>query len=164
MSDTRVAVGVSACLLGERVRYDGDHKLVPALTGDLIDEVRWVPVCPEVEIGMGVPREPVRLEGDAAAPRMVGTGSGRDWTDAMNAFGAACVERLVSEGIGGYVFKARSPSCGLAGVPVGGAEGRGLFAAALTERLPGLPVAEEADLADDGALQRFVDRARAYVH
>lgn len=76
-------VGISSCLLGERVRYDGGHQRQAALIRALSRQVEWVPVCPEVEVGMGVPREPVRLVGDARRPRMIGEASGRDWTRRM---------------------------------------------------------------------------------
>lgn len=139
------------------MRYDGGDKRDDGLIGALGPFVVWVPVCPEVEAGMTVPREPVQLVG--APPRMLGVESGRDWTEVMTAWAA---ERL--EGLGdlqGYVFKARSPSCGLA-VAVQGedAPGRGLFAAALTAAHPGLPVVCEDDLADEEARQRFLERLR----
>jgi uncharacterized protein YbbK (DUF523 family) len=161
-----IPVGISACLLGERVRYDGDHKWTPGIVHSLRVDVRWIPVCPEVEAGMGVPREPVHLEGDPAAPSMIGGTSGTDWTEVMRATLTRTVESLAVAGIRGYVLKARSPSCGLRDIPVtqpnGESPGRGLFAAALLERLPGLPVADEDDLAAAEARREFLERIRAY--
>ena len=106
-------VGVSACLLGEPVRYDGRHKRDAFLTDVLGKHVEWVPVCPELEVGMGVPRESVRLEGDVDAPRMVGVRSRIDHTAAMRRFAAERVRQLAALDLQGYVFKKGSPSCGL---------------------------------------------------
>jgi uncharacterized protein YbbK (DUF523 family) len=162
-------VGVSACLLGERVRYDGGHKLQPSLVEALEDHVEWVPVCPEVEAGFGVPRPPMRLVGSPGAARMVVTATGDDKTAAMDAFCSARLDALAALALHGWVLKARSPSCGLRDVPVFGrgddapAAGSGLFARALVLRFPDLPVADEDDLADPAARDRFLARVRARV-
>ena len=146
-------VGVSACLLGEEVRYDGGHKRSSALTG--IVGVEWVAVCPEVEVGMGVPREPVAL----IAGRMVSSKSGTDHTDAMNRFAA---ERIAALGaLDGYVLKSRSPSCGLVDVP-GGPDGSGLFAAVLRRLRPDLPIVEESALDEDRQRRAFLDAVAAH--
>src|SRR5881296_1357781 len=78
----RLRIGISSCLLGEQVRWDGGHKQDRYITGTLGDHFEWVPVCPELEVGMGIPREPVRLTGSGDSPRMLGVSSGRDWTAA----------------------------------------------------------------------------------
>jgi len=127
-------IGVSACLLGHAVRWDGGHKREAALADDLTGVVEWVPVCPEVEVGMGVPRPPVRLErARDGATRVVDPASGRDWTPALTRWAGVRLRELDRLRVCGYVLKSRSPSCGLAHVPVydaGTAAGRGASAAA----------------------------------
>jgi uncharacterized protein YbbK (DUF523 family)/uncharacterized protein YbgA (DUF1722 family) len=163
----RIRLGVSACLLGESVRYDGGHKRDAFLTDVLGPHVEWVPVCPEVELGLGVPRPTLRLTGRPAAPRLVEDASGEDLTARMWQYAEARVVELERLALDGYVLKRSSPSCGLFGVPVyrepgtRGAAGRGLFAAALVERLPMLPVEEEGRLADGALRERFIERVFA---
>src|SRR5205823_12948479 len=161
-------LGISACLLGQAVRYDGGHKRDPFLERTLGRFVEWVPVCPEVELGLGVPREPIRLEGDPAAPRLVAAKSRRDLTRAMTRFARARAAELARLDLVGYVFKKDSPSCGLERVRVHGGgrprrRGTGLFARALMERLPLLPVEEEGRLGDAALRARFVERAFAHA-
>jgi uncharacterized protein YbgA (DUF1722 family)/uncharacterized protein YbbK (DUF523 family) len=159
---------VSACLLGERVRYDGGHKRDPFLTDVLGRHVEWVAVCPEVECGMETPREPIHLVERDGHVRLVGVGSGADHTSRMAAFAEARVQQLSGEDLSGYVFKQQSPSCGIAGVPVslanGGssASGAGLFASALMARHPDLPVEEEGRLRDRRLRDHFIERVLAY--
>jgi uncharacterized protein YbbK (DUF523 family)/uncharacterized protein YbgA (DUF1722 family) len=161
----RPRVGVSACLLGERVRYDGGHKLQPRLVEALRDQVEWVPVCPEVEIGLGVPRETIQLE---AAPsgdvRLVSSETRRDLTQAMRDWAALRLDALVPTGLDGYLFKARSPSCGLGSTPVAGRpETRdGLFAETVRARLPHLPVSDEEGVSDRAGRRRFLRLAGAH--
>jgi uncharacterized protein YbbK (DUF523 family) len=162
-------VGISSCLLGERVRHDGGHKLALDLVSDLGQAVEWVPVCPELEVGMGVPREPVNLIAASmgAAPRMVAVESGRDWTDAMESLAERRLDELARLGISGYVLKSRSPSCGLE-VPLRSptgerlGDGAGLFAAALRRRFPGLPIAGEDQLVDPASRRGFIARVIRY--
>jgi uncharacterized protein YbgA (DUF1722 family)/uncharacterized protein YbbK (DUF523 family) len=169
MNDTPpILVGVSTCLLGEKVRWDAGHK-----NNDYVHEMlgayfQFVPVCPELEVGMGVPREPVHLIGDPSSPRMVGNKSGEDWTDRMHAWSRARLEQLAAMGLSGYILKRSSPSCGMERVSVKDAKGmphkvgRGLYAAALLERLPRLPVEEEGRLSDAGLRENFIVRVFAY--
>ena len=163
-----IRVGVSACLLGQRVRYDGGHKADPFIIDTLGRYFTWVPVCPEVEIGLGTPRETLRLVGDVAAPSLVATVSGRDLTGPMQDFAAQRLPQLAELGLYGYVLKKNSPSCGMQGVRVYGPSGRprrsgrGLFAQALMARWPLLPVAEEGRLQDPGMRVHFVERVYAY--
>src|SRR2546428_9751094 len=110
-------LGISACLLGHEVRYDGGHKRDPFLAETLGRFVEWVPVCPEMELGLGVPREPIRLEGDPAAPRLVAANSRRDLTRAMTRLAPARAEQLARLDLVGYVLKKDSPSCGMERVP-----------------------------------------------
>ena len=168
----RPRLGISSCLLGERVRFDGGHKHDRFLTDQLGPYVEWVPVCPELEVGMGVPREAVRLEGDPQAPRMVGVRSRRDHTARMRRFAAARVRQLAGLDLAGYVFKKDSPSCGLERVRVypaangeGGMpsrRGRGLFADAFVTALRLLPVEEEGRLNDPVLRESFIERIFAY--
>jgi uncharacterized protein YbbK (DUF523 family) len=162
----KLRLGVSACLLGERVRYDGGHKREAFLTDVLGPHVEWVAVCPEVELGLGVPRPTLRLEGRVRAPRLVQESTGDDLGARMRGYARRRVRALERLELDGYVLKRGSPSCGLAGVPVhrvGGAPraGRGLFAAALTARLPRLPVEEEGRLTDPALRARFLARVLA---
>ncbi len=166
-----VRVGISSCLLGEQVRYDGGHKRDAFLTDELARHVEFVPLCPEVEIGLGVPRPALRLERRGDDVRMVVTESGEDLTERMRSWAQGAAERIAAAGLDGYVLKKSSPSCGMErvkvydenGAPARG--GRGLFAAALMERLPLLPVEEEGRLRDARLREHFVARifARARV-
>jgi uncharacterized protein YbgA (DUF1722 family)/uncharacterized protein YbbK (DUF523 family) len=163
-----IAVGISACLLGEEVRYDGGHQRDGYVTGVLSRHFTWVSVCPEMELGLGAPRDPMRLCGDPRAPRMVVTTTGRDLTDEMNAFAGRRVAELAGAGLSGYILKRASPSCGMervkvyspAGLP--GGAGRGLFAAALLRAFPLLPVEEEGRLSDPGLRDNFITRVFSY--
>ena len=162
-----IRIGVSACLLGQPVRYDGGHKADPFILETLGRYFSWVPVCPEVEIGLGTPRETLRLVGDAAAPNLIGTESGHNRTSAMQHFAAKRLTQLSALGLHGYILKSNSPSCGMMGVPVYDSSGtprrsgRGLFAQALATRLPLLPVEEEGRLQDPRLRENFVDRVFA---
>ena len=149
----RPRVGVSRCLLGDEVRYDGGHKRHTLLLDVLGPHVEWLPVCPEVEVGMGTPREPVHLVAGADGVRMLGVTSGRDWTAAMEGFAGPRVAALKAAGVSGYVLKARSPSCD---------PRLGLFARALAHAMPDLPVVDEEQLATREAADAFLVRVRAY--
>jgi uncharacterized protein YbgA (DUF1722 family)/uncharacterized protein YbbK (DUF523 family) len=168
MSRETIRVGVSACLLGQEVRHDGGHKHRRYLTGVLAEHFVLVPVCPEVEVGMGTPRETVRLEGDPAAPRMIAPRSGTDWTSRMNAWSRRRLREDDLLDLDGFVFKKKSPSCGLYRLGVvqeaGRAilTGRGLFAAAFTTVHPLVPVEEEGRLDDPRLRENFLERVFAY--
>jgi len=158
-------LGISACLLGHEVRYNGGHKRNPFLTDLLGRYVEWVPVCPEVEVGMGTPRETVQLIQIDGAVHMLASQSGRDWTAGMNRWARRRVQQLAGEELCGYVLKKDSPSCGMERVrlyPEQGStparNGRGLFAAALLERFPALPIEEEGRLEDPLLRESFVER------
>ena len=143
------------------MRYDGGHKR-NAVVVDLLDpSVEWVPVCPEVELGLGVPRPPIRLIGDG--PRLVVETTGEDLSERMQRWARRRVAELRALDLHGYVLKSRSPSCGLDDVPVQGAErpGRGAFAAVLVEAFPRLAVEDEVRLADPVVRARFMERALA---
>src|SRR2546426_1155246 len=162
----KIRLGVSACLLGARVRYDGGHKRAGALLRALGADVEWVPVCPEVELGLGVPRPPIVLVGFPSSLRLIEPESGPDLTGPMRRLAPARARQPARPGLDGFVLKSRSPSCGLRGVPVGARDGRrrrgrGLFAAELVRGARGLVIEEESRLADRRVRARFVARVWA---
>lgn len=160
----RIRVGISACLLGHTVRYDGGHKLDRYIRDTLGKYLEFVPVCPEVECGLGVPREAMRLVGDPESPRLVTVRSGRDVTEQMLKWAKHRLEELQEEELCGFIFKSGSPSSGMERVKVyspGGMpslKGRGLFARAFMERFPLLPVEEDGRLHDPKLRENFVER------
>ncbi len=150
----RPRLGISACLLGEAVRYDGAHKRDAWLVEVLGPRVEWVPVCPEVEAGLGTPREPIELDrGGDGNIRVMTVRSRRDLTETMRGYAARRVGELAEADLDGYVFKADSPTCD--------AEA-GVFARELRSRLPWLPVIDEKRLADPNARGAFVTRVFAH--
>jgi len=158
----RLRIGDSARLLGEKARYDGGDKREPYIADVLGRIFTFVPVCPEVGCGLPVPRAAMRLEGEPAQPRLVTIAGRIDLTERMLAWCRLKVQELEGEALSGFILKSRSPSCGLFGVEVmsrGRAErGRGLFAAALTEHFPHLPVEEEGRLGDMRLRENFIER------
>jgi len=166
--ETRVRIGISSCLLGERVRFDGGHKKDEFLTSHFGRYVEWVPLCPELEIGLGVPRESLRLVSDGKDVRLVAPRSGLDHTVRMNSWTFAQARRLAEKQLCGYVLKRSSPSCGLERVKVYGdsgipnRDGRGLFAAGLVDHLPNLPIEEEGRLNDARLRENFVSQVFSY--
>jgi uncharacterized protein YbgA (DUF1722 family)/uncharacterized protein YbbK (DUF523 family) len=172
MSETASApirIGVSACLLGEKVRYDGGHKRDPYLVESFGRYVEWVPVCPEVELGLGTPRETLRLVRISSDVRMIVPKTGTDHTDSMRTYAARRVRELAKEDLSGYILKKDSPSCGMERVRVFDAHGvpaksgRGLFAEALLQHFPLLPFEEEGRLTDPRLRENFVERVFAYA-
>jgi uncharacterized protein YbbK (DUF523 family) len=159
-----IRIGISSCLLGEPVRYDGGHKRDDGLCNALGPHVEWVPVCPEAGAGLGIPREPIELWGEPDAPRVFGKNSGADHTARLLAFIGPALDRLAALDLAGYVLKSKSPSCGLRiDVKPARAGTAGLFARALTARFPRRPVEEESRLTDPTAREHFLERARAYA-
>lgn len=170
MAQPAIRIGVSSCLLGQKVRFDGQHKRDDFLTGTLDPFVEWVPICPEVELGLGIPREPIRLLRHGETTRLVAQKSGSDHTEAMRAYASTRVAELAEEDLCGYVTKKGSPSCGLERVPVHGGQGGpprrdgvGAFVQVLMEKLPMLPVEEEGRLHDPALRESFVVRIFAYA-
>ena len=154
---TVARIGVSACLIGDRVRYDGGDKLNQRLLS-IFESVDRVAVCPEAELGLGVPRPPMHLGVDGDRVRLVVTEDGRDLTDSMESFAH---RRLLEIGdLDGYVLKSKSPSCALTSAPLGGRNtlGAGLFAARVMADRPLLPVCEEGALESAGTARHFVRR------
>ena len=151
-------------MLGNSVRYDGGHKLDHFLTDTLGRYVEYVPVCPEVECGMPIPRESMRLEGDAESPRLITTRTKIDKTDQMSGWAKRRVAELEKEGLMGFIFKSDSPSSGMERVKVynqsgmASRKGIGMFARAFMEHFPFLPVEEEGRLHDPAIRENFVER------
>ncbi len=164
-----IRIGISACLLGQEVRFDGGHKRDRFLTDILGPHVEWVPVCPEVEMGLGTPRETLRLVRAGGGVRMITTRTSVDHTEGMTSWAHRRLEELAGEDLSGYVLKKDSPSCGMERVKVydgqGGMpakNGRGMFAAALLTRFPLLPVEEEGRLGDARLRENFIERVFAF--
>lgn len=165
----KIRLGISACLLGQAVRFDAGHKRDDFLTDTLGNSFEYVPVCPEKEVGMGVPREAVQLTGLPAAPQMVGNKTGKDWTARMNTYSALRTGIVEKKNLFGFILKRGSPTCGMervrvynkkTGIP--SREGRGLFAAALMKRFPLLPVEEEGRLNNPELRENFIVRVFSY--
>ncbi len=170
-----IKIGVSSCLLGNQVRFDGGHKRNDFLVETFGQFVEWVPVCPEIEIGLGVPRRTLRLIRSNGETRLADNPSKRaednepvDHTSAMRSYAGARAKALADQKLCGYVLKKDSPSCGMERVRVYGPgampsrDGRGLFADALISEYPNLPVEEEGRLADPRLRENFVERVFAY--
>ena len=161
-------LGISQCLLGENVRYDGGHKRDAFLTDVLSQFVEWVPVCPEVEAGLGTPREAMRLVSHDNGPRLLTIKTGVDHTPTMTRFSERRVLELEALDLSGYVFKKNSPSCGVERVRVYNQHGMpamtgvGLFARAYMERFPLIPVEEEGRLRDMPLRENFIERVFGY--
>lgn len=161
----KIRVGVSRCLLGDAVRYDGGHKKDHFLTETLGQFFEWVPVCPEVEAGMGVPRESVRLVESGSSVRMVGVRSQIDFTKTMNNFCSLRSSEL--KDLSGFIFKKDSPSCGIHRVRIYSSKGvsksgRGLFAKAMIKQYPLMPVEEEGRLQNPILRENFIEQVFCY--
>jgi uncharacterized protein YbgA (DUF1722 family)/uncharacterized protein YbbK (DUF523 family) len=162
-------LGISACLLGQEVRYDGTHKLDHYLRDELGRFVTWEAVCPETECGLGVPREAMRLIDTRQGIRLRTINTTIDHTDRMQGWIARKLEKLAKLDLRGFVFKSKSPSSGMAGVklyPEGGGQpqpkGVGLFAAAFMERFPLVPVIDEGRMHDAELRENFIERIFAF--
>lgn len=165
MPSVHFKIAVSACLLGDAVRYDGEDKRCAAVI-ELGRRFPLVPICPEVELGMPVPREPIELTWTEEGLRLLGRESGRDWTDPMRRFARRRIEQLLADGVAGFVLKSKSPSCGVgdvATVQLDGtvtAGGTGRFADILRTIWPDLPIENETGIADPRRRQAFLQRLR----
>jgi len=168
--EDRIRLGVSSCLLGNMVRFDGGHQHDRYITGTLGNYVDFVPVCPEVECGMPIPREALRLVGDPDTPRLVTSRTNVDHTDQMLRWAAGRLKALEAENLDGFIFKNRSPSSGMERVKVYPASGKGMaekkgvgiFARAFMEHFPTLPVEEDGRLHDIILRENFIERI--FVH
>jgi len=165
---SKIRIGISSCLLGKKVRYDGGHKHDRYLTDTLGQYFEWTPVCPEIEIGMSVPRETIRLFGDPEAPKLIGHKSNKDYSSTMNAWADKRMEALAKLELCGYILKKDSPSCGMTRVRVYAESGMpsrngiGIYARKLLQRFPLLPVEEEGRLNDPQLRENFIERVFAY--
>lgn len=164
LAGENMRIGISSCLLGEKVRFDGGHKLDHYLKETLGSFVEWVPVCPEVECGLPIPREAMHLVGDPESPRLLTVRTGKDHTERMLRWAEKKLKELETMDLCGFVFKSRSPSSGMKGVKVYSSEGMprhrgvGIFARALMEHFPLLPVEDEGRLSDPGLRENFIER------
>ena len=168
MSSPVLRLGISRCLLGDEVRYDGGHKRDSFLTDVFGRYVEWVPVCPEVEAGLGTPRESMRLVDDPKRPRLMTITSGKDHTEALERTTADRITQLNGMDLSGYVFKKDSPTCGVERVRIYNERGMparkgiGIFAHAFIERFPLIPVEEEGRLCDPSLRENFIERVFCY--
>ncbi len=160
----KITIGISSCLLGNNVRYDGGHKWDRYVTDTLGAYFDWVPVCPEVEYGLPIPREALRLVGDPASPRLVTTRTNVDHTEGMLAWAAEKLKALEREDLCGFIFKARSPSSGISGIKVYTSSGMpshrgtGLFGGAFMRHFPLIPVIDDGRLHDPQLRENFIER------
>ena len=167
MDDRPVSIAISACLQGEAVRYDGRHKQDAGLLAAFAPHVRWVPFCPEVLAGLGVPRPPIRIVTGAAGATVREVESGDDRTAALGGAIQQVLATLAAEDVRGVVCKARSPSCGVGDAETFDEDGRavgvsdGVVVAAVRAARPELPIASEAELASPSAREAFLARVRA---
>jgi uncharacterized protein YbgA (DUF1722 family)/uncharacterized protein YbbK (DUF523 family) len=164
----KIILGISSCLLGNNVRYDGGHKLDHFLVDTLGQYVDWVPVCPEVECGLPVPREAMHLVGDPEDPRLVTIRTGVDHTARMKRWAKKRTTELEKEELCGFVFKSRSPSSGMRGVKIytdagmPNTTGSGIFAHAFMKEFPLLPVEDEGRMHDPCLRENFIERVFVY--
>jgi uncharacterized protein YbgA (DUF1722 family)/uncharacterized protein YbbK (DUF523 family) len=160
----KIKIGISSCLLGERVRYDGGHKIDHYLVNTFGQYVEWISVCPEVEYGLPVPREPMYLIGDPKAPRLVTRKTGIDHTDGMLQWTQRKLKELEKEELCGFIFKSKSPSSGMKGVEIFtksgtlSQSGTGIFARAFMEHFPLIPVEDEYRLHNLNLRENFIER------
>jgi uncharacterized protein YbgA (DUF1722 family)/uncharacterized protein YbbK (DUF523 family) len=163
-----INIGISACLLGEKVHWDADQKKDRYITDTLGRYFQLIPVCPEVEAGMGVPRESLRLIGDISTPRMIGYKTGKDWTGRMHSYIRKRLKQIENYDLSGFILKKNSPSCGMekvrvynkSGRPV--KKGRGMFGGALVDRFENMPIEEEGRLNDLILRENFIVRVFGY--
>jgi uncharacterized protein YbgA (DUF1722 family)/uncharacterized protein YbbK (DUF523 family) len=165
----KIRLGISSCLLGEKVRWNGEHKENRVAKEILGKYFEYVSVCPEVEVGMGVPRETVHLWGTKDSKHLVGTKSGKDWTEKMLRFSEEKNRELASHRLSGFIFKKGSPSCGVSRIPVYSESGyklniqaQGLFAGAFIAEFPSIPVEEEGRLDDIKIRENFIVRVFSF--
>jgi len=161
-------LGISQCLLGEPVRYDGGHKLDPFLTNVLTPFVEWIPVCPEVEAGLGTPREAMCLMGNSDSPRLVTIHTKVDHTRLLQQYSRRRIRKLLASDLDGYIFKNNSPTCGIHRINVynekgqAARQGTGLFSYRVQQALPLLPIEEEGRLTNDTIRENFFERIFCY--
>ena len=160
----KIKIGISACLLGKPVRYDGENGHAHFLTDAFGKDIEWVPVCPEVEFGLSVPREEMRLYGNQDSPRLITVNTTLDHTEGLKKWARKKIRDLESENLCGFIFKSKSPSCGLNGVNIYSLAGKhigkgaGLFAEGFTKNFPLIPVESEERLYDQTIRDNFIKK------
>jgi uncharacterized protein YbgA (DUF1722 family)/uncharacterized protein YbbK (DUF523 family) len=163
-NEEKIKLGISTCMLGGNVRYDGGHKLDHYLKDTLGKHVDWVPVCPEVEYGLPIPREAMRLVGTPDSPRLLTIRSRKDHTEGMNQWAKKRLKELEGEDLCGFIFKSKSPSSGYRGVKVysesgmPSQKGTGIFAGAFLKHFPLIPVEDDGRLHDPQLRENFIER------
>jgi uncharacterized protein YbgA (DUF1722 family)/uncharacterized protein YbbK (DUF523 family) len=164
----KIKIGISSCLLGNNVRYDGGHKWDRYVTETLEEYFEWVPVCPEVEYGLPIPREAMHLVGEPATPRLVTVRTGIDHTSGMLKWSDKKLKDIENEELCGFIFKSRSPSSGISGVKVytpsgmPSRRGRGIFGGAFMRHFPIIPVIDDGRLHDPQLRENFIERIFVY--
>jgi uncharacterized protein YbgA (DUF1722 family)/uncharacterized protein YbbK (DUF523 family) len=165
----KIRIGVSSCLIGEKVRWNGDHKQDRYVREILYRYFEYIPVCPEVEVGMGVPRETVALYGDPEKPSMISKKTQTDWTKPMEKYIKSRINTLSADDLCGYIFKSKSPSCGMGRVPLYSEfgshkvkHGPGMFANAFINSFPLVPTEEEGRLNDPRIRENFIVRVFSF--
>ncbi len=165
----KIPIGISSCLLGESVRFNGGHKHDKYITGTLGQYFEWIPVCPEVELGLGTPRPTLRLELRDKNPHLIQPKTEADITSQMEKYASKRIKKIQKQSIYGYILKSKSPSCGMGKVKIYRGHGVsplhsgiGLFAKHLMEAIPNLPVEEEGRLCDPALRENWVSRVFAY--
>ena len=162
----KIKIGISACLLGEMVRYDGVHKINRVLVRKLEKRFDLVAICPEVECGLLVPREPMELYGSVRSSRLRVAGSTIDLTGVMEDFAAKRINMILKERVCGVIMKNRSPSCAVDDAVILTAQGKkagpGMFSRILAKGIPRLPIVDEETLADPSGLERFLESVAVY--
>ena len=167
MTIKKPRVGISPCLLGKKVRYDGGHRRNLYITDVLGQHFGWIPVCPEVECGLGIPREPMHLIGDQAKPRLVTISTGIDHTDGMMKWAEDKLLALEKEDLCGFIFKSKSPSSATRGVTIvspSGVEcgtGAGIFGGAFIKHFSLIPVIDDEQLGDPALREDFLEKVFA---
>lgn len=164
----KINIGISACLLGEKVRYNGSHKFAPYIATALGRIFNWIPLCPEVEVGMPIPREAIQLVGTGKPPHLLGITSAKDWTPKMQAYAFQRLNLLAKENLCGFIFKSKSPSCGKEGVQVFNKKGTvigksaGIFSYFFQQHFPLIPIEDEQRLSDPDIRNNFIEQVFAY--
>lgn len=173
----KIKIGISSCLIGKKVRFDGRDKNQPSIVESLAEQFLLIPTCPEMEAGMTTPREPVRLVRQDGELTVIGLSGGTDWTPAILKVIREKIEQDHADRLCGYILKSGSPSCGLEAVPVFAKselpdlselveiskQGVGLFAAAIKNSFPGMPVCDELWLSDPNNLDSFISAVRRFA-
>jgi len=169
MMKDKIKIGVSSCLIGEKVRWNGDHKQDRYVREILSRYFEYIPVCPEVEVGMGVPRETVALYGDPEKPSMISKKTQTDWTKPMEKYIKSRINTLSADDLCGYIFKSKSPSCGMSRVPLYSEfgshkvkHGPGMFANAFINSFPLVPTEDEGRLNDPRIRENFIVRVFSF--